>query len=49
MGFLEKHAVNLKEAGLQRVNISLDSLDDDLFKKMNGRDIGIKPVIEGIS
>ncbi|GAA1378312.1 GTP 3',8-cyclase MoaA [Peribacillus frigoritolerans] len=47
--FLKKHAVNLKEAGLQRVNISLDSLDDDLFKKMNGRDIGIKPVIEGIS
>ncbi len=24
--FLKKHAVNLKEAGLQRVNISLDSL-----------------------
>jgi GTP 3',8-cyclase len=46
---LKKHAVDLKEAGLQRVNISLDSLDDDLFKKMNGRDIGIKPVIEGIA
>ncbi|MGG3494641.1 GTP 3',8-cyclase MoaA [Peribacillus simplex] len=47
--FLKKHAANLKAAGLQRVNISLDSLDDELFKKMNGRDIGIKPVIEGIA
>ncbi|RRN72549.1 GTP 3',8-cyclase MoaA [Peribacillus simplex] len=47
--FLKKHAANLKAAGLQRVNISLDSLDDELFKKMNGRGIGIKPVIEGIA
>ncbi|MFD9624728.1 GTP 3',8-cyclase MoaA [Peribacillus muralis] len=47
--YLKKHANNLKAAGLQRVNISLDSLDDNLFKQMNGRDIGIKPVIEGIT
>ena len=46
--FLKKHAAGLKAAGLQRVNISLDSLDDDLFKQMNGRNIGIKPVLEGI-
>ncbi|WP_285767598.1 GTP 3',8-cyclase MoaA [Peribacillus sp. SI8-4] len=46
--YLEKHAEKLKAAGLQRVNISLDSLDDDLFKKMNGRGIGIGPVIRGI-
>ncbi|AOH53898.1 cyclic pyranopterin phosphate synthase [Peribacillus muralis] len=46
--YLKKHAEKLKAAGLQRVNISLDSLDDDLFKKMNGRDIGIEPVLCGI-
>ena len=46
--FLKKHAAALKAAGLIRVNISLDSLDDELFKEMNGRGIGIKPVIEGI-
>ncbi|WP_347942337.1 GTP 3',8-cyclase MoaA [Peribacillus simplex] len=47
--FLKKQAGNLKSAGLKRVNISLDSLDDELFKQMNGRGIGIKPVIEGIA
>ena len=47
--FLKKQAGNLKSAGLKRVNISLDSLDDELFKQMNGRSIGIKPVIEGIA
>lgn len=31
---LEKYAVVLKEAGLNRVNISLDTLDPEKFKKM---------------
>ncbi|MFJ7512686.1 GTP 3',8-cyclase MoaA [Peribacillus simplex] len=47
--FLKKQAGNLKSAGLKRVNISLDSLDDKLFKQMNGRGVGIKPVIEGLT
>lgn len=47
--FLKKQAGNLKSAGLKRVNISLDSLDDELFKQMNGRGVGVKPVIEGIA
>ncbi|MEB2630247.1 GTP 3',8-cyclase MoaA [Peribacillus frigoritolerans] len=47
--FLKKQAGDLKSAGLKRVNISLDSLDDELFKQMNGRGIGIKPVIEGLA
>lgn len=46
--FLKKQAKNLKEAGLKRVNVSLDSLNDDLFGKINGRNIGVKPVLEGI-
>jgi cyclic pyranopterin phosphate synthase len=45
---LPKLAVKLKEAGLKRVNVSLDSLNDELFGKINGRGIGVKPVLEGI-
>ncbi len=45
---LPKLATKLKEAGLKRVNISLDSLDDELFGKINGRGIGTAPVLEGI-
>ncbi|MCH6265215.1 MULTISPECIES: GTP 3',8-cyclase MoaA [Neobacillus] len=45
---LPKLAAKLKEAGLKRVNISLDSLDDELFGKINGRGIGTGPVLEGI-
>ncbi|WP_404358340.1 GTP 3',8-cyclase MoaA [Cytobacillus firmus] len=45
---LLKHAKDLKEAGLLRVNISLDSLDDELFGQINGRNVGVKPVIKGI-
>lgn len=45
---LPKNAKALKEAGLKRVNISLDSLDDELFGKINGRNVGVKPVLEGI-
>lgn len=45
---LEKHAVRLKEAGLQRVNVSLDSIDDELFKKINGRNVSNEAVLKGI-
>ena len=38
----------LKEAGLQRVTVSLDTLDDDIFRRMNGRDFGTKRVLEGL-
>jgi GTP 3',8-cyclase len=46
---LPLHASALKEAGLKRVNISLDSLNDELFGSINGRNIGTKPVLEGIT
>jgi cyclic pyranopterin phosphate synthase len=45
---LPKLADNLKKAGLKRVNISLDSLNDELFGKINGRGIGTLPVFDGI-
>jgi cyclic pyranopterin phosphate synthase len=46
---LSKLAIKLKESGLRRVNISLDTLDDELFGKINGRGVGTGPVLEGIA
>ncbi len=46
---LAKHAKALKEAGLHRVTISLDCLDDERFRKINGRNVGVDQVFAGIS
>lgn len=46
--FLPKYANDLKKAGLKRVNISLDSINDELFGEMNGRNVGVTPVKKGI-
>jgi cyclic pyranopterin phosphate synthase len=43
-----KYAEQLKSAGLRRITISLDSLDEERFAKMNGRGIGVQPVLQGI-
>ncbi|WP_318999827.1 GTP 3',8-cyclase MoaA [Mesobacillus sp. S13] len=45
---LPKHAEELYAAGLKRVNISLDSLKDELFGEINGRNVGVGPVLKGI-
>jgi len=45
---LSRMAVDLKAAGLQRITVSLDSLDEEVFKKMNGRGFGTGRVLEGI-
>lgn len=45
---LAKHAQSLKEAGLHRVTVSLDSLDDDRFGQMNGRGFKVSHVLDGI-
>ncbi len=45
---LPQKAQALKDAGLDRVTISLDSLDNDVFKAMNGRGFGTEKVLEGI-
>ena len=48
-GFLLKdNAELLKDSGLKRITVSLDSLADDVFRKMNGRNFGIERVLEGI-
>lgn len=46
--FLPKHANALKRAGLTRVNVSLDSLNDEVFMKINDVGRGVKPVLDGI-
>ena len=45
---LPQQAQRLKDAGLQRITISLDTLDDEVFKEMNGRGISIDRVLQGI-
>jgi cyclic pyranopterin phosphate synthase len=45
---LAKHAYELKAAGLSRVTVSLDSLDQDLFAKMNGGFGRVAEVLDGI-
>jgi cyclic pyranopterin phosphate synthase len=45
---LEKFAPALKSAGLDRVNVSLDSLDPALFARMNGRNFSVDRVLRGI-
>lgn len=45
---LPKFARLLKEAGLKRVTVSLDSLDDHRFGRINGRGFKVKDVLEGI-
>jgi len=42
-------AAALKAAGLHRVTVSLDSLDDETFGRMNGRGVGVARVLEGIA
>jgi cyclic pyranopterin phosphate synthase len=38
----------LADAGLQRITVSLDSLDDETFRRMNGVDFPVARVLEGI-
>ncbi len=46
--YLPQKAQALKDAGLQRVTISLDSLDDTVFRRMNGNRSSVARVLEGI-
>jgi cyclic pyranopterin phosphate synthase len=46
---LRRHAIPLAEAGLRRVTVSLDSLDDDVFGAMNGIEFPVARVLDGIA
>lgn len=45
---LGPQAQPLAAAGLCRITVSLDSLDDGVFKQMNGRGFGTRRVLDGI-
>lgn len=46
---LPKLARTLRDAGLHRVTISLDALDDVTFRRMNDADYPVERVLEGIA
>ena len=45
---LAGRAQALKDAGLRRVTVSLDSHDEAVFRRMSGREVGPRRVLEGI-
>lgn len=45
---LARKAAALKAAGLQRITVSLDALDDGVFKRMNDVDFPVAQVLKGI-
>lgn len=45
---LARKAQALKDAGLDRITVSLDGLDDATFRRMNDVDFPVKDVLEGI-
>ncbi|QBQ97088.1 GTP 3',8-cyclase MoaA [Paraburkholderia pallida] len=46
---LARKARALRDAGLTRVTVSLDALDDALFRRMNDADFSVADVLEGIA
>jgi cyclic pyranopterin phosphate synthase len=46
---LVKHAAALKDAGLDRLTVSLDSLDEATFRAMNDADFPVEKVLDGIA
>ncbi len=45
---LARKARSLKAAGLRRVTVSLDAIDDDVFRAMNDVGFAVEDVLEGI-
>lgn len=45
---LSKKAQALREAGLKRLTVSLDAMDDATFRAMNDVDFSVKDVLDGI-
>jgi GTP 3',8-cyclase len=45
---LERKAQALKDAGLKRVTVSLDALDDTIFRRMNDVDFPVADVLRGV-
>jgi GTP 3',8-cyclase len=45
---LSRKAQQLADAGLKRITVSLDGLDDAIFRRMNDVDFPVRAVLEGI-
>lgn len=45
-GRLKSHSADLRAAGLDRLNVSLDSIDPDVYRSLTGGELA--PVLEGI-
>lgn len=45
---LVKKAQSLKDAGLQRVTVSMDALDDGIFQRLNDAEFPVADVLKGI-
>ena len=45
---LERKAQALKDAGLNRITVSLDAIDDAIFRRMNDADFPVRDVLAGI-
>ena len=45
---LKKHAKELYDSGLKRLTVSLDTLDEKIFKEMSGKNFKVNNVLEGI-
>ena len=45
---LEKYALQLKKAGLSRVTVSLDALDNDIFQSLSDTTNSIDEILQGI-
>src|SRR5699024_6000562 len=45
---LKKHGQNLYDAGLRRINVSLDAIDDKVFQAINNRNIKASTILQQI-
>ena len=46
---LEQKAQSLKDAGLSRITVSLDSLNNETFRRMSDSDVPVSTVLDGIA
>lgn len=46
---LKDQAYDLKEAGLNRVTVSLDTIDPEIFQRMSGRNVKLQKILDGIN
>ena len=47
-GLLLKTWKNLYQAGLRRINVSLDAIEDNVFQEINNRNIKASTILEQI-